>query len=929
MKEHNEGMELLGEKEAVIVSDTNNYGHSNMPDEAMKNGSIAPSTSRQITMLPPSLTSSEDSPSAGVGSDHRKATSFRAANPNGCGGGHGEKLAPIATAAGNERMTSATSAVGSTNFEAIGNMASFAGGKIEAPLQLQALSEKSSSAGLGSDHENAASSDVVAPIAAPAGNERMNSATSAVESTNFVATGSMASSAGGKIEAPLQLQVLSEKFSSAGRGPDHENAASSGVANPTSCTDAVAPLAAAASNERRGSAGGSMGVEVKEVKNLEQSPPDAPSLATVTDGAFFKDCAHSGKQRQIQQKEGCVATLRDLPSFGVAAKTSGDEAPSDSYPGNVARGDDDTANIYSMPLITANPAHASLNPERPVAATGERPKLHSNFTHPRLVRKPRTVSRPSPSNAGKSMPEVTPTLKRSVYTMHSPLQEQKLQRNQEVQRLLQEVERLRKEAETLERLEAVQREAEELKRSLGTYQLAPEGNDSLFMREISALAYDDAERMQKKSPNLPLDSSDCGDFSSYGSEQSPRLQNYSDVASELSVPSPSMVIRPKISNTMKRRPPKNRQAELQVNDDTSANFDVERQSSKNRESLTSKPSLIRRAAASIFAVPARELLSKIIAAVFTDLDDETLQREDTELVLIVITLIKEAILGIVIAFAIVSFVLFLDHCLLLKLPTARNFRRAATALMRNEETLNNLEKSTGLNFLDMDHYNSMVGEIQKSRTRAETATNLLQMRSRELEEMEARRVKHKEESAKIFSSVGLDKFCETCIWSRSSRITCQERVEALQRTYHTPKITAMLSAMKKPSCRKKPSQEEEDNRKTEKEAHLVQYWSENKHDFCGDCQWEEKMTCTERAQYLFDRYSIPMERGKATALMETDKCKHSHYAELETKLKRFCPTCEWGPRLTCQQRVDFLMYTYKDNERMAKIDAIKRPKCLN
>ena len=48
-------------------------------------------------------------------------------------------------------------------------------------------------------------------------------------------------------------------------------------------------------------------------------------------------------------------------------------------------------------------------------------------------------------------------------------------------------------------------------------------------------------------------------------------------------------------------------------------------------------------------------------AILIDIDNETLQQEDIETILIVVTLLKEAMLGILIAFVAVSFILFIDH----------------------------------------------------------------------------------------------------------------------------------------------------------------------------------------------------------------------------------------------------------------------------
>eukprot|EP00580_Thalassiosira_gravida_P012303 CAMPEP_0201634604 /NCGR_PEP_ID=MMETSP0493-20130528/7464_1 /ASSEMBLY_ACC=CAM_ASM_000838 /TAXON_ID=420259 /ORGANISM="Thalassiosira gravida, Strain GMp14c1" /LENGTH=146 /DNA_ID=CAMNT_0048106469 /DNA_START=121 /DNA_END=561 /DNA_ORIENTATION=+ len=142
--------------------------------------------------------------------------------------------------------------------------------------------------------------------------------------------------------------------------------------------------------------------------------------------------------------------------------------------------------------------------------------------------------------------------------------------------------------------------------------------------------------------------------------------------------------------------------------------------------------------------------------------------------------------------------------------------------------------------------------------------------------------------------------------------------------------------MRKESCRKSDEDMEkrarQENRKKAKEAELMGNWAENKKDFCGECEWEEGMTCVERVIFLNERYMIPRERAKATTMVESNECTFSHqqkaHAPQEEKLATFCPQCRWGPHLTCQQRVEYLVYTYKDTERKAKLNALQKPTCV-
>jgi len=199
-------------------------------------------------------------------------------------------------------------------------------------------------------------------------------------------------------------------------------------------------------------------------------------------------------------------------------------------------------------------------------------------------------------------------------------------------------------------------------------------------------------------------------------------------------------------------------------------------------------------------VPIRVLSRNIAMTVLTDIDDETLQREDTETTLIVITLLKEAMLGILIAFMAVSFVLFIDHYLLLNLPMARNIRKATFAVMNDKETLHNFEVNAGLKFMEMEEYNSILNEIEQGANTTKMAESILSTRTEDLVELERDTTTTNAELQQELSSLGLDKFCNNCMWSPAQKITCDGRVALLGEKYQTPKYQAMLSAMQKETC---------------------------------------------------------------------------------------------------------------------------------
>jgi len=358
-------------------------------------------------------------------------------------------------------------------------------------------------------------------------------------------------------------------------------------------------------------------------------------------------------------------------------------------------------------------------------------------------------------------------------------------------------------------------------------------------------------------------------------------------------------------------------------------FDVESQSKKALSQQESSPSRSqeRRAAARDPAVSIRVLLRKIAMAIITDIDDETLRREDTEAILIAITLLKEAMLGVIIAFFLVSFLLTLDHRLLLRLPTARNFRKATFAVMNDQETLKNFEENAGLKFMNMEEYESNMLEIAETANKTKLAEKILAIRSVDLVQLKQEMLPYHVEFPELFSKLGLDEFCDTCVWGM--RLTCMQRVEGLESTYNTPKFEAMVSAMQKESCKKSPEQVEKERKQKVLETEILKDWEgKNEKVWCSDCEWDASMSCNQRVSYLSHRYGTPSDRAKATVMVETENCRNSFHEEQKEKLAKFCKECTWSNKMTCQQRVAYLMYTYQNSEVVATKAAMETPACV-
>jgi len=530
-------------------------------------------------------------------------------------------------------------------------------------------------------------------------------------------------------------------------------------------------------------------------------------------------------------------------------------------------------------------------------------------------------------------------------TRHVELLRQKQrQKQQEAQRLLQEAEQFQKEAETLEKLQRLQLEKEELKRThvaqqdavatlRGQIQHATTTATTRQQQQQTGQGQVQRQKQQQQHTGN-ADAISGPTASSYSPHQSSSLSYpYSDYSSEQQSLSALRMRNTQNNSIMKRRSPRRRSSHSEV--DTT--IDMESQQShdgRKSEKVSSLSRLLAKGRATTTGnnslVSTRNLLHKIIMNVLTNEDDETLGRDDTETHILLITLLVEAIIGILLAFAAITFTLFLYNHFVPHLPTAHNFRKAAFALMNDDETLKDFEKNAGLKFVEMREYTSIVREIEEATNKTKTGEIAVRTRSEYIAEMkdEIETNQYAVKIPEMVSSLELDRFCNVCIWSVSQNVNCIQRVGALKEKYKIPKYQAMLSAMEKKSCWKSTEQAKEERELKEKVDKLMKNWDESQKDFCPECEWDTNMSCISRVAYLHTTYGASLDEGKAKTMAQTKTCTNSFQEEDTEKLARFCSECEWGNKSSCGQRVEYMVYTYKNTERMAKLSAMQKPSCV-
>lgn len=387
------------------------------------------------------------------------------------------------------------------------------------------------------------------------------------------------------------------------------------------------------------------------------------------------------------------------------------------------------------------------------------------------------------------------------------------------------------------------------------------------------------------------------------------------------------------NNLMKRRLPRNTRAE------TDSTMDImESQSSNGRHNAKKLARGKRYAIGSVMnrnhVTSTRDLLLKIVKSVLLNSDDESLGEDNAETQVLLMTLIVEAMIGILLAFAAVTFTLFVYHHFVPHMTTSHSAKAAAFHLTSDNETLANFEESSGLKFIDMELYLSMKRELDEARNKTREGTAKIEERTAQIAKLRADLQRHGDYEAeipKMKSRLKLDWFCGHCEWSASEKVSCQRRVDLLIETYHTPKYEAMLKAMERESCWY-----------SKDIKRVLDNWDGSaKEDWCDDCGWgpDPSARCLDRVEYVHNNYKVPFLPTLAKTMVESPSCTHSfHAAEVRSALEDwdermmdFCDKCEWTyePSVNCLAHAKMV---HKDThgamfrETQAKV-MVESPKC--
>ena len=167
----------------------------------------------------------------------------------------------------------------------------------------------------------------------------------------------------------------------------------------------------------------------------------------------------------------------------------------------------------------------------------------------------------------------------------------------------------------------------------------------------------------------------------------------------------------------------------------------------------------------------------------------------------ILTLVKQAFLGVVLGIALVAVLVYLDHLDVVHLESAHGLRDVAFEMLNDPETLANLQEASGLKFLSMPEYEAMQREVEGSSEIIAKAEEELRQKGAEADEKwkEAKKAKVYRETLLHSPLLGLGAYCGDCAWNPG--ITCDARVKFLQDTYNVKPLKGKITVMEGSSCR--------------------------------------------------------------------------------------------------------------------------------
>jgi len=312
---------------------------------------------------------------------------------------------------------------------------------------------------------------------------------------------------------------------------------------------------------------------------------------------------------------------------------------------------------------------------------------------------------------------------------------------------------------------------------------------------------------------------------------------------------------------------------------------------------------------------AKGYLGKLVTYALSNPDDETIEREDTELSLIIITLIKEAIVGVIIALAL----LICAVALFPSLESSRTLKSHAMSRFADETTLPNFEELAGWKLMKTDEHSSNMDELSKLKQKKDKAQALLEGRDQEWHNVEL----------ELAHTQGEMDGLKRVLNARKNALLTRKQVPVSQQTPEQQQ-GAPASA----------SSQEDVLTEYEKEyskslQHILdnfdQYYPKG---FCKDCQYKPGVKCIDQVWAWNKQYSITRRRAIARIMLEANSCRKTITPTKDKnptkEMDGYCGECIWGYKKTqtCDAMVEFLISSQHKSRDAAQRIAMEKKACV-
>jgi len=282
---------------------------------------------------------------------------------------------------------------------------------------------------------------------------------------------------------------------------------------------------------------------------------------------------------------------------------------------------------------------------------------------------------------------------------------------------------------------------------------------------------------------------------------------------------------------------------------------------------------------------------KIVTYLQMNPDEETLQSEDTDLLLIIVTVIKEAVVGCFFAIIVVALTIIVFP----NIPLSRMHKQTMAKLLRSEtDVLRNFEEQTGWMLVPKEEHASMMEELDKALDTQKKTKAALERREEDWYNVDGE-------------------------WSKLTG-----EVRGLKEALHIP-LDAPVNGVRNRNSPDDVEAHRPNNNILNDKFHrldkndIVRNFATHKKNWCGKCEWtgpNGEESCEDRARAIKKEQRLSSIAAIAEVMVANRACTIGYYPERMEEKGGFCGDCLWDDAKveTCDAHVRYLAATTKRKE---------------